>query len=280
LRRVSLDALHPAVENRPTAGMRVLGLRELWGYRELIFFLALRDVKARYKQAVFGIGWALIRPLAGVAVFTVVFRQLANVPSEGLPYIVFALLGLLVWTYFSSTLNDATTSLVSNASLVTKVYFPRLAAPLAALLPGLIDLVLGLVLLGVLMAYFGITPGPALVALPLCLLAVMVVALGAGLLLATLNVRYRDVGAIIGLLTQLWLLASPVAYPSSLVGSDWRWLYAVNPMTGVIDLFRWAILGTATPGPEVLVSFAVGLALLAGGLVYFLRTERQFADVI
>lgn len=268
------------VENRPTAGVRALDLSELWAYRELVGFLALRDLKARYKQAVFGLAWAVAQPIVGAVVFTVVFDRLANVPSEGIPYIVFALLGSTVWSYFSNSLNRATSSLVGNASLVTKVYFPRLAAPLAALLPGLVDLLVGFVLVAIAMVLTGVTPDAALLALPLCVIAVMVVALGAGLMLATLNVRYRDVTSVLGVAIQLWLFASPVAYPSSLVEGTWRWVYAANPMTGVLDAFRWSLLDGPAPGADLLVSAATGLALVVAGVRYFQSAERRFADII
>lgn len=268
------------VENRPSSGARALDLGELWAYRELVGFLALRDLKARYKQAAFGVGWAVLQPVVTAAVFTVVFHQLADVPSDGVPYVVFALLGSTVWSYFSTSLNRATSSLVGNASLITKVYFPRIAATLAALLPGLVDLAIGLLLVALVMAVTGVTPGPALLALPLCVAGLLVVALGAGLVLATLNVTYRDVGSVFGLLTQAWLFASPVAYPSDLVDGWWRWLYAANPMAGVLDAFRWALLGTARPGAELLVSAAAGLALGTAGVRYFQGAERRFADVI
>lgn len=267
-------------ENRPTSGLHGLGLRELWKYRELTYFLALRDVKARYKQAVFGIAWALLQPIAGVVLFSVVFRKLAAVPSDGMPYAVFALSGYLVWTYFAATLLTAAVCLVSNADLVTKVYFPRLAAPVSALLPGLINLAPGAVLLAAAMAYYGVAPGPALALLPLCLLWLLAVALGVGLLLAALNVQYRDVGAVIGTLIQLWLFASPVAYPASLVAGGWRWIYALNPMAGVITTFRWSIADGPAPGAPALVSIAVTVVILAVALLYFTRVERRFADVI
>jgi ABC-type polysaccharide/polyol phosphate export permease len=267
-------------ENRPTAGARALDLRELWRYRELLYFLALRDVNARYKQAFFGVAWSVVQPFAGVAVFAIVFRKLADVPSDGIPYAVFALLGFAVWTYFSASVGAATQSLVSNASLVTKVYFARLVAPLAALLPGLIGLGVSLVLVGVLMAGYGIAPGVEVLALPLCLVGLMGVALGPGVLFGALNVRYRDVATVVGFLLQLWLFASPVAYPSSLVHGGWRYVYAINPMAGVLDAFRWSLLGARAPGLPLLVSVASGAFLIGVGLWTFQRTERQFADVI
>jgi len=278
--RVAAESAGGWTENRPTAGARALDLRELWHYRELLFFLALRDVKARYKQAFFGVAWSVIQPFAGVAVFAIVFRRLAHVPSDGIPYSVFALLGFTVWTYFSASLGAATQSLVANASLVTKVYFARLVAPLAALLPGLIGLGVGLILVAALMAGYGIAPGVEVLALPLCLVGLMTVALGPGLLFGAINVKYRDVETVLGLLTQLWLFASPVAYPSSLVHGGWRYVYALNPMAGVIDSFRWSVLGAPAPGPRLLVSLSTGAALLALGLWTFQRAEREFADLI
>ena len=267
-------------ENRPSQGARALRLSELWAYRELVGFLALRDIRSRYKQAVFGVSWAVVQPLLSTAVFTVVFGRLAGVPSDGVPYPLFSLLSLAVWSYFSTSVSGATSSLVSNSALVTKVYFPRLAAPLAALAHGLVGLTVAFLLVAGGMAYYGVAPGAQLVLLPLCLLAVMAVALGVGLLLATLNVRYRDVGQVVGLAMQLWLFASPVAYPSSMVPEQWRWLYALNPMTGVLDTFRWVVLSSSPPGTDVLVSLATALVLLIAGVAYFQRFERRFADVI
>jgi ABC-type polysaccharide/polyol phosphate export permease len=267
-------------ENRPTSGLRLPRLAELWRYRELVYFLALRDVKARYKQTALGLGWAVLQPLVSVAVVTLVFRRLAHVPSEGIPYPVFALTGFLVWNYFAGIVGDATDSVVANAPLVTKVYLPRLAVPVSAVLPALVSLVPGTFVLVALMLVEGVAPGVALLALPLCALGLLATALGMGLLLAALNVRYRDVGGALGTLIQLWLLASPVAYPTSLLGPSWRWAYAINPMAGVIDAFRWSVLGAPRPGPEIVVSAGVALLLFVGGLLYFEHQERRFADVI
>jgi ABC-type polysaccharide/polyol phosphate export permease len=268
------------IENRPSKGFRRLDLRELWEYRELGGFLALRDLKARYKQAVFGFAWALAQPLAGVVIFTIVFRRLADMPSDGIPYPVFSYVGLTVWAYFAGSVSKATESLVSNSALVTKIYFPRVLAPFAAVLPALVDMVLALSLLAILMPVFGVTPTWALLLTPLWVLPLVAAALGTGLWLGTLNVSYRDVGHAIALLIQLWLFASPVAYPSSAVPEQWRTLYFLNPVTGVIEGFRWSLLGGPWPGPRILVSFAVIVVLLVGGLLYFLRLERRFADVI
>jgi lipopolysaccharide transport system permease protein len=268
------------IENRPSHGARALSLRELWSYRELVWFLALRDIKARYKQALFGVSWAVLQPLLSVAVFTLVFRRVADVSSDGLPYPVFALLGVTVWQYFASTLSGATLCLVANAALVTKVYFPRIVAPLAALVPGMVGLAVASVVLVGMMAWYGVAPGPGIVVLPLCLAALVALALGVGLVLATLNVKYRDVNHVIGVLTQLWMFASPVAYPSSQLPDRWQWVYALNPMSGIIDAFRWSVLNGPAPGWEVLASLATGTAVLVAGIWYFQRTERQFADVI
>jgi ABC-type polysaccharide/polyol phosphate export permease len=270
----------PWVEN-PQQGNRLLSqVRELWRYRELVGFLALRDLQVRYKQASFGVLWAVLQPLAGALALTVVFRRLGRVSSDGLPYLVFAFLGFSVWTYFSSSVAAANQSLVANSALITKVYFPRLAAPLASVLPGLVDLGVALVITAVLMVYEGIAPGLALLALPALALVVVLLALGVGLLLATLNVKYRDAHFAAGLLIQLWFFLTPVAYSSRLVPSGWRIAYHINPMAGVVDGFRWSLLSAPFPGTSAWASLGVTALLVAGGLAYFLRSERRFADVI
>jgi lipopolysaccharide transport system permease protein len=268
------------IENRPGRGLRGLDLRELWQYRELGGFLALRDLKVRYKQAAFGAAWAVLQPLVGAVVFTMVFRRLAKVPSDGIPYPVFAFLGLAVWAYLSSGVTKASQSLVSNSPLVTKVYFPRVIAPLASVMPGLLDLALSLLVLGVLMTAYRVTPSWAMLTLPLWLLALVAVTLSVGLWLAALNVQYRDVNHAVTLLIQLWLFMSPVAYPSSLVPAAWRSLYALNPAAGLLDGFRWAMLGAPWPGADLILSFGVTVALAISGVLYFQRVERRFADVI
>ena len=268
------------VENRPTAGRRALDWRELWRFRELVAFLAIRDVKVRYKQAIFGMLWAVVQPLAGLLVFTIVFDRLAKVPSDGVPYPLFALVGLTVWTLFSGGVDAATTSLVSNAALVTKVYFPRVAAPLASVLPRLVDFGVALVLVAVLLLATGRAPGPQVVLLPVVAGWAVLLAFGVGLTLATVQVRFRDAHYALTLLMQLWLYASPVAYPSSLVPPQWRWAYAVNPVSGLLDTARWVLLDTVGPGWHVLLSLAVSAFLLAFGIRTFARGERRFADVI
>ncbi len=273
-------SVHGWVENRPTAGRRAVDWRELWRYRELVAFLALRDIQVRYKQAAFGMLWAVVQPLAGLVVFTVVFGRLAKVPSDGVPYPLFALVGMTVWTLFSGGLNGATTSLVANAALVSKVYFPRIAAPLASVLPRLVDFAVALGLLAVLLVATGRLPGPQVVLLPLVALWTVVLAFGVGLALATVQVRFRDAHHALTLLVQLWLYASPVAYPSSLVPDSWRWAYALNPVTGILDSARWVLLDTPAAGGPAVVSLAVTAVLLAVGLRTFARGERRFADVI
>jgi homopolymeric O-antigen transport system permease protein len=268
------------VENRPRSGLLRLDVGELFDYRELGAFLALRDIRVRYKQAMLGIGWAVFQPLAGVVVFTLVFQRLADIQSDGLPYPVFAYVGLIVWTYTSGAVTKATQSLVSNANLVTKVYFPRVVIPLAAVFPGLLDLAVSLPVLVVLCAIYDVGPGWPVLTLPLWIAAAVIVAFAVGLLLSALNVRYRDVNQAITLLVSLWLFLSPVAYPVSAVPAAWLPLYAVNPMSAVIQGFRWCLLGGPSPGLWSLISAGVTIVLLSSALIYFQKTERRFADVI
>lgn len=268
------------VENRPARGLRRLDLHELWAYRELAGFLALRDLKVRYKQAVFGVAWAIVQPLATVAVFTVVFNRLASVQSEEIPYPVFALAGLTLWTYVSNGVNRATLSLVGNPALVTKVYFPRILAPIASVLPALVDFAISLILLGILIPVYGATLSGAAVTLPIWIIGASATAMGVGLILGTLNVRYRDVNQGIAFFIQLWFFLSPVAYASSSVPEGWRWVYALNPMVGWIDGLRWAVLGAPWPGLRLLVSVVSTLVVCTLGVAYFQAAERRFADVI
>jgi lipopolysaccharide transport system permease protein len=268
------------IENRSGRGLRWPNLGELWQYRELAWFMALRDLKVRYKQAVFGAAWAVLQPLAGVVVFTVVFRRFADVPSEGIAYPIFALVGLTAWSYASTTVARATQSLVDNSALVSKVYFPRLLAPVAALLPGLVDLFISLVVAAVFVLIYDVHPTWAVLTLPLWILVMMVTVFGMGLGLGALNVSYRDINQAISLLIQLWLFVSPVAYPSSLVPPAWRGLYFANPMAGVIEGLRWALLDAPWPGSILFWSVPTTMLLLLGGMAYFEQTERRFADVI
>jgi lipopolysaccharide transport system permease protein len=266
--------------NRPGGRWPRVDLRELWAYRDVALSLAVKDLKLRYRQAFFGVAWALIQPAAAAFVFTVFLGRLAGLPSEGLPYAVFVYAGLVAWTYLSNAVSGAANSLVGNAALVSKVYFPRALAPVAALIPGLVDLAVSLVLLAVLMAAYGVAPGAALVLLPLLVLWLATIALGAGLWLAALNVEYRDVRHALPFALQVWLFASPIVYPSSLVEGAWRYAYALNPVVGLVDASRWSLLDAPAPGAEVLVSVAASLVLLVGGLLYFAARERRFADVI
>ncbi len=271
----------PVIVIRPSRGLVSLDLRSLWQHRELLYFLIWRDVRVRYKQTAIGAGWAIVQPLLTAAIFAVVFGYFAHLPSDGAPYPLFAYTALLPWTYFSSAIVRSGTSLVGNANLITKVYFPRLVIPLAAAATPAVDLGLALLVLLVLMGWYGVglTWSIGLI-VPFLLLAVAA-ALAVGLWLAPLNARYRDVGHTIPFLTQVWLYASPVAYPLALVPEEWRTLYALNPMVGVIEGFRWAVLGKSAPDVGVIwLGALVVLVLLAGGLVNFRRMERSFADIV
>jgi lipopolysaccharide transport system permease protein len=264
----------------PSTGWAPLRLGELVAYRELVYFLVWRDVKVRYKQTALGVAWAVLQPLLAMFVFSLFFGRLAAMPSDGLPYPVFNLAGLVPWTFFVFGLTEAANSLVGSRHLITKVYFPRLAVPLAPVLAGLVDFSIAFVLLLLVMAWYGIVPGLAVLAVvPLILLA-FVTALGVGLWLAAFNVQYRDVRYVLPFLSQLWLFATPIVYPSSLVPMPWRTVYAVNPMVGVVDGFRWALLGTAPPGMTIVVSAAAAVAIAIGGAFYFRRMERGFADIV
>jgi ABC-type polysaccharide/polyol phosphate export permease len=267
-------------ENRPTRGWRALDVAETWRYRHLIATFARRDITVRYRQAFLGAAWAALLPLSGAVIFTLAFSRLAGIDTGDIPYLLFAYTGWAGWTYFSSALQNCSGALVRNATLVTKVWFPRLAAPVAALIPGLADLLVALVFLIPLCAWYGVTPGPSIVVLPFGILLLAATALGAGLALGTLHVRYRDVGHAIGLLVQLWLFASPVAYPSTLVDPDRRWLYYLNPVAGGLDLMRMALLDAPGPGTPVVASFVVAAVLLVVGALVFARGERRFADII
>jgi len=271
----------PVLKIRPPKGWASLGLRELWEYRELLYFLTWRDIKVRYKQTALGAAWAVIQPFFMMIVFSLFFGKLGGIPSDGIPYPVFVFCALLPWQLFAFALSESSNSLVGNQNLITKVYFPRLVVPISAVLGGLVDFAIAFVILLGMMAYFRIVPSVAVLALPLFILLAVTTALGVGLWLSALNVQYRDVRYTIGFLTQFWLFATPVAYPSSLVPERWRWLYGLNPMAGVVEGFRWALLGKSEgPGALLAVSVAVVVAILVGGLYYFRRMEQTFADVV
>lgn len=269
----------PKLVIKPQRGLLELDLASLWEYRDLLYFLVWRDVKVRYKQTVIGVAWAILQPFTTMIIFTVVFGKLAKIPSDGLPYPVFAYTALLPWGYFSQALNRSGTSLVASSHLITKVYFPRLMIPLAAATTPAVDFAVSFSILLGLMAYYGITPTLNLLYLPFFMLLAILTALSVGLWLSPLNIRFRDVGYIIPFLTQIWMYASPVVYPVSLVPEAWRWAYSLNPMVGVIEGFRWALLGKENPAIAVIgVSASMVLIMFIGGVIFFKRMENTFAD--
>lgn len=275
---ISVSAAH-VVRIEPPRGWLELRLHELWEYRELLYFFVWRDIKVRYKQTVIGVAWVVLQPLMTMGVFTIFFGRLAKLPSQGLPYPVFYFAALVPWSYFAQALNSCTTIVVSNQHVITKVYFPRLILPLAAVCSGLVDFAIGLVVMIILTLSFGIHPPATVVLLPVFLLLAVLTALGIGLWTSALNALYRDVASIIPFVVQFWMLASPVAYPSSLVPARWRWLYELNPMAGVIDGFRWALTGRGEPpGPQILASAGMVALLVLGGLFFFQRVEGTVAD--
>jgi lipopolysaccharide transport system permease protein len=273
------DALR--VRIAASKGWTSLGLREVWQYRELLYFLIWRDISVRYRQTVFGIAWAVIQPFFAMVVFTLFFGRLAKLPSDGIPYPIFSYSALVPWTFFANGLSQAANSVVRDSNLITKVYFPRLVIPLSAVVGGVVDLgVAFIVLLGMMVA-FGIWPTANIGWLPLLVLLAMASALSVGLWLAALNVQFRDVRYVVPFILQIWLFSTPVMYSTTLVPKAWRTLYGINPMVGVIEGFRWALLGTQTrPGPIIMVSVLTVLILLVTGAWYFRRMERTFADIV
>lgn len=278
------DATRPArswVENRPVRSWWPrIDLAELWSARDVAVVLALRNIKTRYKQTFFGAAWAILQPLAGVAIFSVVLGRLARVPSEGIPYPVFVFAGLVLWGYFAASANAATDSLAGYRQLITKVYFPRLLAPVAAVIPPLLDFGVTLVVVAIFMGIWGVVPSYAILLLPFWVLAAILFSFGVGVWLAALNVKYRDVRNAIAFLLQVWFFATPVAYGSSLLSGKWNILIALNPIAGLVDGFRWSLIGAPPPGGAAAVSLTVGLLVVLAGLAYFARAERYFADVI
>lgn len=265
----------------PDSPLLRLNLRELWDYRELLLFLTWRDIKVRYRQTVLGAAWAIIQPLTAMVIFSIVFGQLAQLPSDGIPYPIFTYTALLPWNLFSGALTRATTSLVGNSHMLSKIYFPRVLIPLSAMLSALVDFAFAFLILVGMMFWYGIMPTWRIVALPFLILLALATALSFGLWFSALNVRYRDVSYVIPFVIQVWLYASPVAYSSTLIPAQWQWLYGLNPMVGVIEGFRWALLGTTwEPGVLVLISVLIVTLVLVSGLIYFHRMEETFADVV
>lgn len=274
-------AEYPVVVIEPSRGWVALHIRDLWMYRELLYFLTWREIKVRYKQTAIGAAWAIIQPLFNMLVFSLFFGRLAKMPSDGIPYPVFSLAGLVPWTFFANGLTQSANSLVGNSNLITKVYFPRLAIPISSVLSGLIDFVLSFILLVGMMLIYGVHPGLQMLWLPGFVLLAVSTALGAGLWLSALNVEYRDVRYVVPFLVQFWMFATPIVYPSSLLKEPWKTLYGLNPMAGVIEGFRWALLGTGNrPGPMLAASAVASSLLLVSGAYYFRRMEKSFADII
>jgi lipopolysaccharide transport system permease protein len=271
----------PSLRIEPPNRWPSINFRELWEYRELLYFLTWRDIKIRYKQTVLGAAWAIIQPVFMMIVFSLFFGKLAKVPSDGIPYPVFAFCALLPWQLFAHAVSESSNSVVGNQHLITKVYFPRLVIPIASVLTGFIDFLVSLVVLIGLILWFGLVPGWRIIALPGFILLAICTALAVGLWLSALSVQYRDVRYLIGFLVQFWLFATPVAYPSSIIPQQWRAVYALNPMAGVVEGFRWALLGRSSAlGSMLWVSASVVLITLLGGFYYFRRMEQEFADIV
>jgi len=273
------ESHHVRIE--PSRRWQALDIRDLWSHRELLYFFTWRDIKVRYRQTVLGVAWAVLQPFLTMVIFSIFFGRVANIPSEGVPYPVFAYAALVPWTFFSNSLTLGSNYIVQTPDLVTKVYFPRLLMPAASVLGGLFDFVIAFGVLIGMIFYYGIVPGPEIVAVLPLLLLTIVTAFGATLWFSALNVKYRDIRYAVPFIAQVWLFVTPIVYPSSLVGEPWRTLLGLNPMAGVVEGFRWALLGTEpAPGPIVLLSSVVALLLVVSGLVYFRKGEDGFADII
>ena len=274
-----LDAFH--IRLAPSRGWASLRLGDIWHYRELLYFLTWRDIKVRYKQTVLGFAWAVIQPFLTMVVFSLFFGRLAGVPSDGVPYPIFSYTALVPWTFFANGLANSSNSLVGSANLITKIYFPRLIMPIATVLSGVIDFALAFIVLIGMMLIYRIVPTANVIWVPVLILLALITSLGTGLWLSALNVQFRDVRYIVPFLVQLWMFATPVAYPSSLLPQPWQTLFGLNPMTGVVEGFRWALLGIVDfPGAMLLLSSISALALLTTGALYFRRMERNFADLV
>lgn len=281
LTQASSPAILPHIRIQPSNGWVSLKLGELWEFHELLYFLTWRDIKVRYKQTALGAAWAILQPVFTMLVFSLFFGKLAGMKSDGVPYPIFAFAALVPWTFFAYGLAQSSNSLVGSENLIKKVYFPRLIIPISTVLSGAVDFLLAFLVLLAMMLYYGIVPTSNVVCLPLLVLLTVITSLGVGLWLSALNVQYRDVRYVIPFLTQFWMFATPIAYPSSLLPEPWRTIYGLNPMAGVVDGFRWALLGTTSaPGPMILVSALAAVAILVGGALYFRRMEKTFADVV
>jgi homopolymeric O-antigen transport system permease protein len=266
---------------KPSSGLTALNLRDLWIYRELIVFMIWRDIKVRYKQTLLGAAWAVIQPVLTMLIFNFVFGTVAKVPTEGIPYPIFSYTALLPWGLFTAALNTASRSLTSNQNMITKIYFPRLVLPLSSVLGGLVDFAIAFLILIVLMIYYRVTPTAAVWTLPLFLLLAVITALGVALWLSAINVQYRDVNYVLPFLTQFWLFLTPVAYSAKVISAKWQLVYSLNPMAGVVNGFRWALLGTNTgPNFNMAISALISLVVLISGLFYFRSMEKTFADTI
>lgn len=276
-----MSVAYPTLRIAPSKGWVSLKLNELWEYRELLYFLIWRDIKVRYKQTALGATWAIIQPFFTMVVFSLFFGHLGKIPSDGIPYPIFSFAALVPWTFFANGLGQSSNSLIGSANLITKVYFPRLTIPLASVLSGVVDFALAFVVLLGMMLYYGIMPSLNVLWLAIFLLLALVTSLGVGLWLSALNVEYRDVRYVVPFITQFWLFATPIAYPSSLLHEPWHTIYGLNPMVGVVEGFRWALLGTNTaPGPIIAVSSTAAIIILVTGAFYFRRMETTFADIV
>ncbi len=271
----------PTVRIRPSKGWVSLKLGDLWESRELLYFLIWRDIKVRYKQTALGASWAIIQPVMTMVVFSLFFGKLGKIPSDGIPYPIFAFTALVPWTFFANGLTHGSNSMVGSANLIKKVYFPRLAIPIASVASGVVDFAIAFAVLLLMMLYYGIFPTARVFWLPAFLLLALVTSLGVSLWLSAMNVQYRDIKYVVPFITQFWLFATPIAYPSSLLPQPWRTLYAINPMVGVVEGFRWALLGsTARPGVMIAVSSTAAIIILISGAYYFRRMEKTFADIV
>ena len=281
----NLPPINHQVVIEPSKGWYSLQLGSIWQYRELLYFLVWRDIKVRYKQTVLGVTWVILQPVVSMVVFTILFGYLLQVPSGDVPYPIFSYVALLPWNYFASSINKSSTSLIQNTNLVTKVYFPRMVIPISSVLSGLVDFAIGFLILIILMFIFKVPPAPSILFLPAFLFLAMLTALGFGFWLSALNVRYRDVNYLVPFILQIWMYLTPVIYGVDLIPEPYRFLLALNPMTAVVEGFRWALLGphlesAQAPGTILLFSFLISITVLITGAVFFRRTERTFADVI